>query len=148
MPKVWYPFPPEHEYAGRYYEGWAPDGALDDLQKSGGFVFERPSDSKVVQPIEIIKHELAMALDEFSDVSSDLESVGKPSLIAKFKRSVESNKTQINNVIEDGNVARARLLLDSIERDTEEMKKLLGNMIPWMGSFAGQAPQVEQAKKG
>lgn len=140
MPKVWYPFAPDHEHAGKYYEGLAPEGNLEALQKLGKFVTTRPTE--VVEPCDVVRAELKNVMEEFAAITADLAAIGKASLASRYKRSVEAFAPQVEACIAAGGATQARLQLERIEREVAEAGKLLGGMVPW----AGQAPAVTPAQ--
>jgi len=130
MPKAWLPFPPDHRYAGKFYEGFLPEGAPLKLAEAAGGTLKQPSSKDIIPPELVVSDELADANAKWAALADDLKRVGKSSVVVLLERTVDTHSQQVAERLDAGDVAGARGVLEQLEATVAKGFAMLGDVIP------------------
>jgi len=149
MPWVYYPFPDDHEHAGKFYRGWMPAGDVEGmLERSGARLAEDvpdlglsgrpPKSGLVVDESGVIRRDQKSALADWECVEQDLKSTGRASLSVGYSRTIRAAERKLAEALDGDDLVRARAELRRIEKACDEGRKRLAQSARTTLGAAGQ----------
>ena len=137
MPDVYYPFGADHRHAGKFYKGWMPEGNVRLMLRASGARlcvasqdpeladYGPPKAALIVTEEELIREEIAAAVEMWDLLKADIEAAGRTAMAAQYARQFDGILGTAGRQFDDKDINGARLSLGKLEEVVAKAQSVL-----------------------